>query len=171
MDGLTNIANDGRSVCSSVPMKIEEFIAKWSASGAAERANKDAFLINLCSVLGVPPPDPVTGNPEKDLYVFEKDAILVHEGKPSTVGKIDLYRHQKFILEAKQGSDAGSKKHGTARRGTAAWAVAMKDAYGQALQYARTLDEPPPLLGDVRKAVHHCADDQIYPWKLQGILS
>jgi hypothetical protein len=26
-------------------------------------------------------------------------------------------------------------------------------------------------LGDVRKAVHHCADDQIYPWKLQGILS
>ncbi len=25
--------------------------------------------------------------------------------------------------------------------------------------------------GDVRKAVHHCADDQIYPWKLQGILS
>jgi hypothetical protein len=27
------------------------------------------------------------------------------------------------------------------------------------------------MLGDVRKAVHHCADDQIYPWKLQGILS
>ncbi len=26
-------------------------------------------------------------------------------------------------------------------------------------------------VGDVRKAVHHCADDQIYPWKLQGILS
>jgi hypothetical protein len=26
-------------------------------------------------------------------------------------------------------------------------------------------------IGDVRKAVHHCADDQIYPWKLQGILS
>jgi hypothetical protein len=137
-------------------MTIEEFIAKWSASGAAERANKDAFLLNLCSVLGVPAPDPVTGNPEKDLYVFEKDAILIHEGKRSTVGKIDLYRHQKFILEAKQGSDAGSKKHGTAKRGTAAWAVAMKDAYGQALQYARTLDEPPPFL--IATDIGHCFD-------------
>jgi hypothetical protein len=102
------------------------------------------------------PPDPVTGMAEKDLYVFEKDAILVHAGKPSTVGKIDLYRHQKFILEAKQGSDAGSKKHGTAKRGTAAWAVAMKDAYGQALQYARTLDEPPPFL--IATDIGYCFD-------------
>jgi type I restriction enzyme R subunit len=35
----------------------------------------------------------------------------------------------------------------------------------------RALFAPRRLLGDVRKAVHHCADDQIYPWKLQGILS
>lgn len=137
-------------------MHIGKFVARWAASGAAERANKDAFLIDLCSVLGVATPDPVTGDPEKDLYVFEKDAVLVHEGKKSTVGKIDLYRHQKFVLEAKQGSDAGSKKHGTAKRGTSAWAIAMKDAYGQALQYARTLDEPPPFL--IATDIGHCFD-------------
>ncbi len=27
---------------------IETFTARWSASGAAERANKDAFLLDLC---------------------------------------------------------------------------------------------------------------------------
>ena len=32
---------------------IERFIARWSASGAAERANKDSFLKELCRVLGV----------------------------------------------------------------------------------------------------------------------
>ncbi len=34
-------------------MTTEGFIATWAASEAAERANKDAFLIGLCDVLGV----------------------------------------------------------------------------------------------------------------------
>jgi hypothetical protein len=39
--------------------------------------------------------------------------------------------------------------------------------------YVHAIDCPfcAHMNGDVRKAVHHCADDQIYPWKLQGILS
>jgi hypothetical protein len=95
-------------------MNLDEFIRKWSASSGAERANKDPFLTDLCAVLGVPGPDPVTTDPSRDLYVFEKDARFVGEGGKRSVGKIDLYRHGAFILEAKQGSDAGSKKHGTA---------------------------------------------------------
>jgi hypothetical protein len=46
-------------------MTVTEFIAKWSASGAAERANKDSFLVDLCDQLGVPRPHLSTGDPDK----------------------------------------------------------------------------------------------------------
>ena len=127
-------------------MSVEGFIAKWSASGAAERANKDSFLIDLSRALDVPEPDPVTGDPARDLFVFEADARLAHEGGKVSVGKIDLYKRGCFILEAKQGSDDGSKKVGTAKRGTPMWNLAMQEAQGQALGYAKTFDAPPPFL-------------------------
>jgi hypothetical protein len=97
---------------------IETFTAKWSASGAAERANKDAFLLDLCDLLGVPRPDPATGDPERDRYTFERDALIVDEGEKRSIGKMDLYKEASFVLEAKQGSDEGSKKVGSARRHT-----------------------------------------------------
>ena len=50
-------------------MTLEHFIARWEAD--AERANKDLFLSELCTVLGVEQPHPKTSDPEKDLYVFE----------------------------------------------------------------------------------------------------
>lgn len=127
-------------------VKIPEFIAKWSAAQAAERANKDLFLTELCDVLGVPRPNPSTGDREKDTYVFERDALLPHEGGTVTVGRIDLYCAGRFILEAKQGSDNGAAKKGTAKRDTPAWNIAMRDAYGQALRYARSFETPVPFL-------------------------
>ncbi len=122
------------------------FITRWQASGASERANKDAFLIDLCDVIGVPRPSPNKGDPEHDVYVFERDARMPHPGGVVTIGKIDLFKEGCFILEAKQGSEAGSKKLGTAKRETPAWNIAMRDAYGQALGYARSFDKPPPFL-------------------------
>jgi hypothetical protein len=122
------------------------FIGTWSASGGAERANKDLFLTELCDALGVPRPSPTTGDPERDVYVFERDAHFAHEGGTATIGKVDLFKQGCFILEAKQGSEAGAKKLGTAKRETPAWNVAMKDAYGQALGYARAFDTPVPFL-------------------------
>jgi hypothetical protein len=127
-------------------MTVTEFIAKWSASGAAERANKDSFLIDLCDLLGVPRPHATTGDPDKDTYTFERDAVFAHEGDKFTTGKIDLFKDGHFILEAKQGSEETSKKLGSAKRNTPAWSIAMRDAYGQALGYARTFDTPPPFL-------------------------
>jgi hypothetical protein len=132
------------------------FISRWSASAASERANKDSFLNDLCDVLDVPRPMPATGDPEKDSYVFERDATLVHEGSPVSVGHIDLYKEGCFILEAKQGSEKGSKKLGTAKRGTPGWNIAMKDAFGQALGYARSFDRPPPFI--VACDIGHCFD-------------
>ncbi len=37
---------------------IQRFIARWQASGAAERAKYQLFLSELCDVLNAPRPDP-----------------------------------------------------------------------------------------------------------------
>jgi hypothetical protein len=136
-------------------MLLSDFISKWSASSGAERANKDAFLLELCQLLDVPGPNP-KGAFEGDDYVFERDAQFVHEGEKVTVGFIDLYKRDCFILEAKQGSTEGHRKIGTARRGTPAWNIAMHDAFGQALGYARTFDRPPPFI--LTCDLGHCFD-------------
>ncbi|MCB0783373.1 MAG: hypothetical protein KDC02_03920, partial [Flavobacteriales bacterium] len=39
---------------------LQAFLTKWELSGAAERANAQAFLLELCEVLDVPKPDPAT---------------------------------------------------------------------------------------------------------------
>ncbi len=54
-------------------MNVVEFLERWRPAGAAERANKDIFLAELCDVLGVERPLPKTNDPEQDRYVFEKD--------------------------------------------------------------------------------------------------
>jgi hypothetical protein len=69
---------------------IDSFIARWSASAAAERANKDLFLTELCDALGVERPEPTTGDTERDHYVFEKGALLVKDGQRTTTGHVDL---------------------------------------------------------------------------------
>ncbi len=127
-------------------METEEFIEKWSASDASERANTQPFLYDLCEVLGVEKPKPATGNVEENSYCFERDAVLQHEGGGVSIGKMDLFKAGCFILEAKQGSEASSGKTGTAKRRTPGWHQAMRDAYGQALGYAATLDDPPPFI-------------------------
>ena len=126
-------------------MTFSELIDKWRDSQGAERANKDAFLVDLCHALGVEPPHPAR-DPDEDTYVFEYPVRLAKESGGHTVGFVDLYKKHHFLLEAKQGSEQGSSRLGTARRNTPAWNIAMRVAYGQALGYARTLDEPPPFL-------------------------
>lgn len=137
-------------------MNVPDFIALWSTSGASERANKDSYLKDLADVLGVPHPAPCTGVRELDTYVFEADSIVHHEGGTVSIGKMDLYKADCFVLEAKQGSHAGTAKIGTARRNTPSWSIAMQDAYGQALNYARTLAKPPPFL--VVADIGYCFD-------------
>ncbi|MGZ8710640.1 MAG: DNA methyltransferase, partial [Thermoanaerobaculia bacterium] len=127
-------------------MDLPTFLPKWRASGASERANKDSFLRDLCDVLGVPHPDAKSGDPDRDRYVFEREAVLHHGGERHSVGFIDLYKHGCFVLEAKQGSDVESKKIGTARRGTPGWHVAMQEAFGQARMYTDTIEPPPPFV-------------------------
>ncbi|MCB0233155.1 MAG: class I SAM-dependent DNA methyltransferase, partial [Anaerolineae bacterium] len=140
-------------------LTTDSFIARWQASGAAERANYQLFLSELCDVLDLPRPNPTVPDEAGNVYVFEKPVPLPH----GTTGRIDLYRRGSFVLEAKQGSDqqqppaalstAGERqrkqrRRGTAVRGTSAWDTAMERAKQQAQMYARNL--PPGEIGDGR---------------------
>jgi hypothetical protein len=142
------------------PADPAAFIARWQKSGAAERANYQLFLSELCDVLGVPRPDPTTSDDAANAYVFERAVTFNHGDGTTSTGRIDLYRRQCFVLEAKQGADtpapsllvretsaAYPARKGVARRGSVAWDDAMLRARGQAEQYARALPpwNPPPV--------------------------
>jgi len=71
------------------------FIDRWEKSGAAERANCQSFLSELCTLLDVPPPEPTTPDTNLNAYVFERDVTFHHGDGSTSTGRIDL--------EAKQG--------------------------------------------------------------------
>src|SRR4051794_39178644 len=94
---------------------IEGFIARWKDSGAAERANYQLFLSELCDVLEVARPSPARGgDDEQNVYVFERGVIFHNPDGSTSHGRIDLYKRGSFVLEAKQGSDQSA----TGSRGT-----------------------------------------------------
>ena len=140
---------------------IGSFVVRWQASGAAERANYQLFLSELCEVLELPRPEPTRPKVEDNAYVFERDVTFQNLDGTTSIGRIDLYKRGCFVLEAKQGSQQpveeefeltakpAKLKKGTAVRGTKGWDDAMLKARGQAEQYARALptDEGwPPFL-------------------------
>ncbi|MDJ0756021.1 MAG: hypothetical protein QNJ45_21010 [Ardenticatenaceae bacterium] len=134
------------------PPAIDAFIDRWTASQAAERANYQLFLSELCDILDVNRPDPTTGLETDNAYAFEK-SVRTREGSTK---RIDLYKRGCFVLEAKQGSNAADtpelasaktlqqyhrRKKGTAKRGTKGWDVAMQRAKRQGEQYIRLLPQ------------------------------
>lgn len=145
---------------------LNHFIRRWAASGAAERANYQLFLTELCQLLEVPSPQPTRDQDSENAYVFERNVHFREDDGSTSIGRIDLYKRGAFVLEAKQGSDAETaeeataaalkpasakkgKKRGTAVRGTKSWDDAMIRARGQADRYARALPVEegwPPLL-------------------------
>jgi hypothetical protein len=126
--------------------------------GGQERANYSLFLTELCDLLDLPHPDPAGATRERNDYVFER-VVTHHRDDGDTIGRIDLYRRNSFVLEAKQSrwkgekaivgqSDLFSAETDTAERGKAgarrAWDVLMLNAKRQAEEYARAL---PPAHG------------------------
>jgi hypothetical protein len=137
---------------------VEAFIRRWTArEGGAERANYQMFLSELCDVLGVERPDP-SGN-ERGLndYVFER-AVRPRGGDAAAPKRIDLYRKNAFILEAKQSRLPGKKNAipgqislladepaELGRRSISrGWDVMMKNARQQAETYVFLLDADHP---------------------------
>ncbi len=87
---------------------IEAFIARWAKAAAAERANYQMFLTELCDVLGVDHPDPAGADNTFNRYVFDRSISRTkHDGSAATV-YADLYKRGCFMLETKQGAHAKS---------------------------------------------------------------
>ncbi len=53
-------------------LSLPEFIARWKESGAAERANFQSFVNELCDLLGVSRPRPARDDDARNEYVFER---------------------------------------------------------------------------------------------------
>jgi hypothetical protein len=145
------------------PVQVAAFIARWSAAHSAERANYVLFLSELCDLLGVVRPDPAGPSTESNAYVFERAVTFHHRSSTkTTTGRIDLYKRDCFVLEAKQYATAetdsaelsfdltaDAPRSAKITRGSAAWDRAMFEAHGQADRYARSLpdgENPPPFL-------------------------
>ena len=144
--------------------QVRDFIERWELSGAAERANYQLFLSELCDVIEAPHPDPATPDSTDNAYVFERAVPFQDGSGKSSTRFIDLYKRGCFVLEAKQGADKpesgdpalsevekklrSALKKGMATRGTKAWDEAMIRARAQADQYIRALPTDagrPPL--------------------------
>lgn len=133
----------------------DTFISRWENSGAAERANYQMFLSELCDLLEVPRPDPTSPDPEKNLYVFDRAIPRVNPDGSSVTNYIDLYKARHFVLETKQGvskdeaAPTPAVKSGHGRRGSAAFDKALERAYHQGRDYITSLPAShgrPPFL-------------------------
>ena len=137
-------------------MPVHPFIQRWQNSGAAERANYQLFLSELCDFLDVPRPNPSVAASRENQYAFERQVTVRHPNGLTSSGFIDLYKRNHFVLEAKQGSPPpeggllfAPARRGVGVRGTSGWDEAMLRARNQAEQYAKSLpteDGWPPFL-------------------------
>ena len=160
---------------------ITAFLARWRRNeGGAERANYVLFLTELCRLLGLPQPDPADATHARNDYVFERAVDVVDAGGQVSHKRIDLYRRDCFVLEAKQSREVGGAKavtlpdqvalpglsvpDGPDRRAVrGGWDVLMRNAFGQARHYAEALPPAhgwPPfiLVCDVGHAIEVWAD-------------
>ena len=138
------------------PSPIETFIARWQGrEGGAERANFPLFIAELCTALTLPTPDPASATTDHNDYVFERRVDIKQPDGNTSPGRIDLYKRNAFILEAKQSRQPGGAKalpqqlaaptlptptpaQGK-RTAARAWDVMMQNARHQAESYARAL--------------------------------
>jgi len=124
-----------------------------SASGGAETANTQIFIERLTKALDLPTPDFASEENEHNDYTFERRVDFKFPDGSTSIGRIDCYKRDCFVLEAKQsakrkretrqadmlGEDAKQKKLGMAKRGTGGWDKSMRAARKQAEDYARAL--------------------------------
>lgn len=131
----------------SDPPAVEAFISRWSQAEAAERANYQMFLSELCDLLEVDRPDPTGPDNAFNRYVFDRSLTRTKHDGSTTPVYADLYKRGCFILETKQGSnakhradsappsllaeDAAPYKTGHGVRGTRSWDLALERAYHQ----------------------------------------
>lgn len=99
--------------------KLRALADRWAAAKAAERANAQSYVIELCDALGVEPPRPAGSG-----YEFEFPIKLTARDGSETQGFVDCYKERHFVLEAKDYEEGRSND------------MLLRRAYGQARMYA-----------------------------------
>ena len=143
----------------ATPAQVTAFITRWETSGAAERANYQMFLSELCDIIGVPRPDPTAADTTKNLYVFDRAITRINPDGSTSTNYIDLYKAGHFVNETKQGLSADAApdelakptatKTGHGKRGTLAFDKALERAFHQGRGYITALpaeEGRPPFL-------------------------
>ena len=136
------------------PATLDAFLTHWRDAAGSERSNYQLFVGGLCLLLDLPAPQPATGQPELDGYVFERRVIFRHGDGSESAGFIDLYRRGAFVLEAKK------LKPGATTQG---FDAALLRARAQGERYARALpasEGRPPfvVVVDVGRVIELYAD-------------
>jgi hypothetical protein len=114
--GVSGMSSSNAAVTPAVALRALR--ERWAGVPAAERANAQTYLRDLCEALGVPAPLPAGSG-----YEFELPVKLITRDGTETTGFVDCYKAGHFILEAKDVQGGASD-------------VALRRAYGQARQYA-----------------------------------
>jgi len=136
--------------------QIDSFITDWAVTGGSELANTQSFVNGLATLIGVDPPNGSQSDDAQNDYVFERRVFQDNGDGTTSFGRLDAYKRDCFVLEAKQGTDADRE---AAKRGTPSWAAAMLKAKGQAERYAKAVPIEhgwPPFL--LITDVGHCID-------------
>jgi len=91
-------------------MANDDFIKRWKDSGASERANYGTFLTELCDFLEVPQPNPTKSDVSKNAYVFERDVTFQLGDGSTSIGRIDLYKRECFVLDRQESRQIASSR-------------------------------------------------------------
>ncbi len=114
-----------------MPPTLADLVARWTGVQAAERANYQIYLTELCQALGVEPPRPAGSG-----YQFEFPVNVVTRDGAESTNFVDLYKKDHFALEAKD-HEAGRSTD-----------LLLRRAFGQVRGYVGHLphERPPYLL-------------------------
>lgn len=126
--------------------RLRELAERWEHAGAAERANYQLHLIELCEAIGVTRPRPAaTGDRIADAQAYQFEFAIKTTTRDGTIATnyIDLYKAGCFALEAKDSDDGATTTK------------LLTKAFGQVSNYAKDLNERPPyiLVLDVGKSL------------------
>src|SRR5687768_710605 len=92
---------------------------RWTGARAAERANFQSYLIELCDALGVPRPGPAGSG-----YQFELPVKVITKDGVEVPNFIDCHRRDFFAIEAKDEERGKSTE------------MLLRRAFGQLRHYA-----------------------------------
>jgi len=108
-------------------MTPEQFVAKWANTTLSEKASAHEHFIDLCNLIGHPPP---ASDPPGQDYTFEKPvhpAAAASRGSKGDLGYVDVWKRGHFAWEYKRKDKYKD----------------LTEAYRQLYQYRDDLDNPP----------------------------